>query len=249
MSTSTDPAVAGSPPTGAPAGTSVWEDFVDIFHSPSDVFARRENGSFWVPMLVVTLLIGVIFVATKGLMQPIMDAEFQRGAAAAMRKNPQITEEQMAKMKSFGETASSIFIFVLVPVGMFLTGIILWLVGKIFDARETLRTAIVVTAYAFVPRIVEAILNAVQALLLDASSMTSHYALTLSPARFLNPDATSPVLLTLVGRLDLFTIWITVLLAIGLSVTGKIPRSRAAVAAALVWVIGGLPALLQALRS
>ena len=45
-----------------------------------------------------------------------------------------------------------------------------------------------------------------------------------------DPDATSPALLAFIGRLDVFTIWVTVLLAIGLSVTGNIPRSRAAIA-------------------
>ena len=85
------------------AKTSVWEDFVDIFTNPSAVFARRENGNFWLPMIIVTVIIGGLFIATRGLMQPIMDGEFQRGAAAAMRKNPQITEEQMATMRGFQE--------------------------------------------------------------------------------------------------------------------------------------------------
>jgi hypothetical protein len=55
--------------------------------------------------------------------------------------------------------------------------------------------------------------------------------------------------LALLGRIDVFTIWVTILLAIGLSVTGKIPRSRAAIAAAVVWLVGALPSLLQALRA
>ena len=57
------------------------------------------------------------------------------------------------------------------------------------------------------------------------------------------------ILLALFGRVDVFTIWITILLAIGLSATGGISRSRAAMAAALVWLAGALPALSQALRS
>jgi hypothetical protein len=56
-------------------------------------------------------------------------------------------------------------------------------------------------------------------------------------------------MLSLLTRFDLFTIWATVLLAIGLAVVAKIPKSRAAMAAALVWVIGGLPVLVGALRA
>jgi ABC-type transport system involved in cytochrome c biogenesis permease component len=57
------------------------------------------------------------------------------------------------------------------------------------------------------------------------------------------------VLVVLLGRVDVFTIWVTVLLAIGLSVTGRIPRSRAAIAAVIVWICGALPQLLGAMRS
>lgn len=249
MTSPSNPPDAGSPVGTTSAGASVWEDFVDIFHSPSEVFARRQNGKFWIPLIVVTVVIGGLFIATKGLMQPILDAEFQRGAAAAMRKNPQITEEQMATMRRYTDMASSFLLFIFVPIGIFLTGLMLWLVGKLFDASESLRTALVVTAYAFVPRILDTVLRAVQAAILDPSSLTGQYSVSLSAARFLNPDATSPLILGLAGRLDVFTIWVTVLLAIGLSVTGKIPRSRAAAAAACVWIIGAIPALLSALRS
>src|SRR5438045_6587544 len=143
-----------NPETTTSTQTSVWEDFVDIFSNPSAVFSRRENGNFWLPMLVLTLVIGGLFFATKGVMAPIMDAEFTRGAAAAMRKNPQLTEEQMATMRGFQEKFAPIFVLIFVPIAISLTGLVLWFIGKLFDAAESLRTALVVTAYAFVPTIV-----------------------------------------------------------------------------------------------
>jgi hypothetical protein len=240
---------AGSPVGAASKGTSVWEDFVDIFHSPSDVFARRQNGNFWIPLLVVTVVIGVLFIAVRGLMQPIMDAEFQRGVAVAMRNNPQMTEDQIATMRGLQDKLTLFAPFIVIPITIFLTGFALWLVGKLFDAAETFRTALIVTAYAFVPKILEIILGAIQALLMNPSSLTGRYSITLGLGRFLNPDTSPPYLLALLGRVDVFTIWVTVLLAIGLSVTGRIPRSRAALAAACVWLIGAIPALLGALRS
>jgi hypothetical protein len=64
--------------------------------------------------------------------------------------------------------------------------------------------------------------------------------------RFFDPETTSPALLALLGRIDVFTIWVTVLLVIGLSVTGKIPRAKAAIAGVIVWFLGAVPLLLQA---
>jgi hypothetical protein len=169
--------------------------------------------------------------------------------AAAMRKNPNLTPEMMQKGRSIAETFAKIGPFIFMPVGIFLTGLVLWLCGKIVDAKESLAAAVMVAAYSFVPRIVEVVVKGVQALIMDPNSLNGQYRVSLSLARFFDPDVASPLTLALLGRLDVFTIWVTVLLAIGLSVTGKIPRSRAAIAAALVWLIGALPTVLGAARS
>jgi hypothetical protein len=236
-------------PTPGAKPASVWEDFIDIFYAPSTVFARRMNSGFGIPMLVVTLLVGAIFLANSGVLQPIMDAEFTRSMAIAQRQNPNVTPEMMEKWRAIGETLAKIGAFVFMPVGIFLTGLALWLVGKLFDSKQTAAAAVMVAAYAFVPRIVEAVLSGVQGLLLDPATLNGRFRLSLGVGRFLDPDTASPVLLALVGRLDVVTIWVTVLLAIGLAVTGKIPRTRAAAAAAIVWLVGALPALLGALRN
>jgi hypothetical protein len=55
------------------------------------------------------------------------------------------------------------------------------------------------------------------------------------------------VLAAVLGGLDLFTIWVTVLIAIGIAVVAKVPRSKAAIAAGVVWVLGLLIPLYQAI--
>jgi hypothetical protein len=181
-------------------------------------------------------------------MQPIMDAEFTRQSAAMLKKNPQLTPEMLQKGRAFGETIARIGAFVIVPIGIFLTGLVLWIVGKFFDAKQTLAAAIMVTSYAYVPRILEGLAAGLQGLLMDPASLTGRYSISLGLGRFLDPDTASPMLLALLGRVDLFTIWLTVLLAIGLAVTGRIPRSKAAMAAVIVWLVGALPQLLGAAR-
>ena len=72
--------------------------------------------------------------------------------------------------------------------------------------------------------------------------------MSLGVGRFFDPDTASPILLAIVGRLDVVTIWVTVLLAIGLAVTGRISRGKAAIAGVIMWIVGALPPLLTALR-
>ena len=182
-------------------------------------------------------------------MQPIMDAEFSRATASAMAKNPQLTPEMMAKGRGFGEAVARYGAIVFVPVGIFLTGLALWLVGKLFGAVETFAAAVMVASYAFLPRVLEGVLSGIQGLLMDPSQLNGRYKLSLGIGRFLDPDTASPMALALLGRVDVFTIWVTVLLAIGLSVTGRISRGQAAIAGLIVWVLGALPAVLGALRA
>lgn len=235
---------AVSAPPAKPA--SWWEDYIDIFYAPSQVFARRMQSGFGVPMLVVTVLIGAIFLANSGAMQSIMDAEFTRSTAAMMKKNPQVTAEQLQMGRSFGEKIAKVGAFVFVPLTIFLVGLILWVVGKFFDAKQTLGAAIMVAAYSYIPKVVGSVVVGIQLLLMDPASLNSQYRINLGPARFFDPDTTSPALLALLGRADVFTIWVTVLLGIGLAVTGKIPRSKAMIAAVIVWLIGALPTVYPA---
>jgi hypothetical protein len=83
---------------------------------------------------------------------------------------------------------------------------------------------------------------------MSPDSLTSVNSVSLSLARFMDPDHASAVLIALASRVDVFTIWVTVLLAIGLHVVGKIPKQQAAIAAAITWVVGALPAVFGALR-
>jgi hypothetical protein len=232
----------------APSKASLWEDFVDIFYAPSSVFARRADGKFGLALLLLIVAGTVLFFITKNAMQPIMDSEFARQTAAAMRKNPNITADQMAGGRKFFEMFGPIFFAFGLTLAVFGTGLVLWLVSKLFDGKETLAAAFMIATYSMVPRIVQILVNAAQALFMSPESLNAINSVGLNPARFMDPDHASPIAIALAARFDLFTIWITVLLGIGIYVVGKVSKQQAGIVAALTWVIGSLPAVFGALR-
>lgn len=233
----------------SPAKAGLWEDFVDIFYAPSSVFARRSDGKFGIPLLILVIVAGVLVFVTKNAMQPVMDAEFARQSAAAIRKNPGVTAEQLATGRNFFEMLGPIFFAVILTISVLGTGVVLWLVGKLFDAKESVAAAIMVATYAEVPRIVQILTNAAQGLFMSPEKLNSLNSVGFNLARFMNPDTASPVMIALASRVDLFTIWVTVLLAIGLHVVGKIPKQQAAIVAAITWVVGALLPVFGALRA
>jgi hypothetical protein len=228
---------------------SVWEDFIDIFFTPASVFRRREHGSWALPMLVVTLALTILAFTNSGVLTPMIDAEFQRQSEIAIRNNPQITMDQMESMRGVTEKIQKFGTIVFIPVMIFVVGFMTWIVAKLVDARQELHAALVVAAYSQVPRVVQSILIGVQGLLVDPAKLTSRFALDIGPARFFDPDATSQVTLAMLNRFDLFTIWVTILLAVGVYATGRVSKQRAAVAGLLFWIVGSIPALLGALRA
>jgi len=233
----------------SPAKAGLWEDFVDIFYAPSSVFVRRSDGKFGMALLLLVIVAGVLVFVTKNAMQPVMDAEFARQSAAALRKNPNLTAEQLATGRNFFEMVGPLFYAVILTISVFGTGVVLWAVGKLFDAKESVAAAIMVATYAEVPRIVQILTNAAQGLIMSPEKLTSLNSVGFSLARFMNPDTASPVMIALASRVDLFTIWVTVLLAIGLHVVGKIPKQQAAIVAAITWVVGALLPVFGAIRA
>ncbi len=230
--------------------TSVWEDFVDIFASPSEVFARRENNGFGIALLVLTAILTALYFGTRSLLQPVFDAEWARNAPMMAKQNPSMTAEQLDMGRKFQEgILGGLFTAFGIPIIVCFLALVMWVAGKPFDSKQTLRSAFVVGTYSYFPRIVEAIVNAIQGLLLNPESMTGLQSLKLGPTRFMDVDNTSPVVIALLSRVDVFTLWVTALIVIGLRITGKLTTGQAAIAGAIVWLVGAVPLLFAAARA
>jgi Yip1 domain. len=230
-----------------PSKASLWEDFIDIFYQPSAVFDRRRDGKYGLALLAFVVISVILFIVLKNGMAPIQDAEMAK-ATAAMAKNPNVSADQISSMSSSMEKFAVVGFVVSLPIIVFFTGLVLWGVSRLVDAKESFAAAMMIATYSSFPRIVELILNAVQGLMLPPEQITSHYSVTLGIGRFLDPT-TNPFVMTVLGGIDLFTIWTLVLMTIGLSVVTGIPKSRAAIAVAFVWLIGLIFPLIAALRA
>lgn len=231
--------------SSAPKSQSFWEDLIDIFISPAGVFRRRQNSSFWPPLLFVSLAVGLIVFVTFNTLEPAFTAEFVRGPAKQMAKNPQMNPEMIKRAGEIGNMVARYAVGVIFFFIILVLGLVTWLVGKLVGSKQGFQTAFVVAAWASMPRVLGAVLNGLQGLLLDESKLTGQLALSIGPARFFDPDTTNPLLYQLLGRFDLLTIWVTVLLAIGVYVTGNVSKGRAVAFGILIWIIGSLPMLRQ----
>jgi Yip1 domain len=229
---------------------SVFEDLLEIFYAPTAVFRRRrDTPAFFLALLIYGALIIGLTLAFKGMMEPIFDAEFKRGMALAMKQNPQLTPEMVDKAHGMAAKFMIVGVSFYALVTPMLMGLVAWGVGKIVGSVAEVGQMMMLGTYAMFPRVIESITGAAQTLFVPEEALNSRYALQFGAARFLDPDTTNLLLLAVVGRLDLFTLWITLLFGIGLHVLGKVPKGMAAFGAILVWFVGGIPAFWGAVRA
>jgi len=244
MSEPTAPAPAVVTP--AAPQTSFWEDLIDIFVSPVAVFRRREKASPWPIFLFVVASFAIIFYATFPAIQPAIDGEFTRNLPKMQAQNPALTPELTSKIQDRIDTFSRYTAGALAIVNLLANGLLVWLISKLFAAKEGFSAAMLICGYAYLPRVLGAVISGGIALMMDPTRLNSAAMLTLSPARFLDADTTSPFLIALLSRLDVMIVWETVLLAIGVAVIGKVPKDKAAVFGVVIWIVGGLYALRNA---
>jgi hypothetical protein len=227
----------------------VWEDIIDIFYAPASVFARRSDGRFGLALVILTLAFAFLTISSQAALEPLYDAEFTRQMAKTLEANPELTAEQLGGMRSFSKITMLVFGVLFAPLVALVVGALTRLMGALFDAALTFKLAMMIVVYAQFPRVLQQVVAIVQGFLMAPESMTSRFAIGIGPARFLDVDTASPLVMALAERFDIFTLWTTVLLAIGLRVLGKVPGGKAYVAAALVWVLGSLPAVFGALAA
>lgn len=227
-----------------PAPASLIEDCIDIWFAPSSVFARRQGGA-WGPFLVTSVLLCVLFFAAMGQMQGLFDAQLATALADVRADSPNVTEEQLAQIQGAMEASIRYGGLVAMPAVVFGLGVVVWLLAKLLGGTLSFGGGVMIASFAYMPKALDLLAFIAQSFVLDGGA-TAQFQYSVGVGRFLDPAMNKGLYLFL-GRADLFTIWVTVLLTLGLIHTAKVERTKAIAAGAALWVLGGLPALLQAL--
>jgi hypothetical protein len=225
-------------PTMAPAEkASRWEDFIDIIFSPGQVFERRAEEGWFKPFLILCAISVVLYYVLLPINGPMIEAAMVENAPPEVDR-AQI--QQGATMMKYGMGIIAPVMYLLMVAG---TALAIKLVSSLIDNGATWRQCFVITTHAHFIMILQSVVVSIAALIKSltggaASGKDASFGLL----RFVDVGA-DPVMRALLGRTDLFAIWIAALFAVGLIHVVRMPRSKAIITAVIVWALITLPSL------
>lgn len=232
-----------------PAQTaSRWEDFVDIFFSPGELFRRRANDSWIVPLIATAVLSVVVYFAFPSVQRAFADAQI----AQMVAKRPELAERMQNRPQGPAQNIiGGIVMPIAMTIGIVLAAFITWAVARFMSISLTWRKALMINAWIAIIGVLNQLAINIAALLKVNRGEGLHpwSDRSVGLIRFVNADETNPAVLALLTRIDPFAIWALALMAIALIAAADAPRPRAWATAAVVWLLLALPFLIPAAMS
>lgn len=229
---------AAEPQQAEEAGaTSRWEDYVDVYLSPAELYRRRAADRVGPPLLTLlglALLFYFVMLPANRIMM-----------VASVADNP----DAVAMMERFGmlfQVIGSVFVPITYLVVLSFAAVLLVLVSRFADIRTDFSRAMLITTYAGFVYLLSQVAGGVAVMLHGEAGLDVVRHMSFGPLRFLGHADMDPVQAALLRRLELFTLWQAVLWGIGISVIYGVSRARGFTVAAITWVLLTLPSVAMA---
>ena len=211
-----------------------------IFVSPGKTFADIAlRPRWWVPVLLMAIL-GTVYlnmftqrVGWESVIRQALERSPQGQNMTPEQRQQAITVgARLYQYLGYGGSAvgTLFYVFIVAVVMMFLF-------DTIMSAGVGLKRMMAIVAYGFLPLLIQTALSMVVLLLKDPEEFNLQNPLMFNVGAFLSPE--TPAALRAAGSsIDLFSLWILVLLAIGVStVARKISFGKALAGIGVPWVL------------
>jgi hypothetical protein len=229
-------------PEPAGPGLSEPQRLVNVFIAPKKTFEDlKRKPSWWVPWLVTgifSLIFGIVG-AQKIDMARMIQREIDK-SPSAQRRMERVAPEQRERVLSAQASVAKIF-FYAAPVlnligGLLIAGVLILIFNFMLGAEVPFERALAVVFYSYIPFIISAIMLTISLLVSsDPNTIDITNPMPTNPGFFLDPTG-NPFLYSVASSLDIFSIWVVVLLGLGFSTasSNRKPNARTGVITMLV---------------
>lgn len=207
----------------------------NIFFEPGRTFEdlRRKPRFILATLAIIIVITGFQFL----FLQKMGEDRVRRFMTEQIEKNPQVAsmspeqKEQTINMQMRISSISRYLLPVFVIIGLLLGGLLYWLGTKAMGGSATFLQGLSVWVYSSLPPTLIMMLANVIVLLFKSAdeidiSQSQRGLIHANPTMFFDGKE-MPVLATIIGTLDFFSIWGWILAAIGLRKVGKLSSGAA----------------------
>jgi hypothetical protein len=208
------PAEADTPALSFP------ERLMGIFISPGETLedVARKPG-FWAPL--IALVVGAVAVSETMLWKIGMERMVRMGIEQSNRASsmsPEQMDQAVRQSVRIGGILAHFGGFVIVPIYLLiLAGLGILIVNLIFGAKMKFKTVFSLISYANLVTLLKSLMALALILFGDPDHFNAANSVPDNVGFFLNPTQVSKPLYALACSPDIFTIWMLILVAIGLS--------------------------------
>ncbi len=215
---------------------SEGERILDVFVAPSKTFTDIRRCARWWPPYVLSIIISILF--TVAITQRIGWDHVAQTALAQSPAQQQRVENlqpeqranvlrQMTTGFRYGAYATPVITLVVLLI---IAGVLMGTLNLGFGGQARFGQMFALVNYAFLPNVLKYLFAAVMLYIApDPDRFNIQNPVGTNPGFFLDPE-TPHWLVNLLSSIDIFSIWIVVLLVIGCAIVGRLRRGQAATA-------------------
>lgn len=252
MTVGQEGAIVTPAPDAGPKPNS-FERVIGVLFSPDATFASIARRPDW----VVPLVLIMAFTFVNGFITASR-IDFAAPAREAMEQQKNVSPEQVDRAVrmsvGIGKVLKFISPILAVIVLMIVSGVLLLSV-RILGGDGDYKQAFSATCYAWLPNVIQGIVLTVIIFARGGTAISPQSLMTMmrSNLAFLADMKTQPMAFALLSSLDLFTIWVVVLLVLGFAHLARISKAKSSGVVISLWAVTIvlfklLPAALQTLR-
>jgi hypothetical protein len=221
---------------------SSWGRLIGALVAPGETFRSIAGRPTWLPpLLVLALLAGAVGLVLQMRTDP---EEMVRSQLEMLKVD--VPQEQIDKAIEDAEnrtTGAKIGLAAIGAVGQPLVcavvAVLFWIGFKLFGSEMDYLSSLATVAYGYVPLALGSLINL--PLMFTRETLTfedaSNGGVLVSSLKALAPEDAPAVTEALLGSIDLFTVWVLILLAIGYREVAKVSSAVASGIVILFWLV------------
>lgn len=214
---------------------------MNVFVDPKKAFTDIVARPTWIVPIVLLVLVSLAFTITYTT-KIGWDRYFHQIADTNTRMqqmDAQARESAIQMQVKFGPIFGYLFSLIGIPIMALIVGGVVLLVTKLAGASLKFKQTFAIAAWAMLPGLISSALAIVVMFLKNPEDFNLQNPLAFNLAAFLEPPPnTGKFLYSFAKSFDLFTIWMILLVAVGISVAvRKMPFAKALMLVVVPWFL------------